>query len=548
MGATDTQRLLAKLASLGKSDDWVHDAVWALRTSNDDVKLGVLQASKERAVALVDELLKRAGDTTAAYLKACLTPFDGNKLRQGVDLSCLEEPLNPRLPVPWRTADALFNERADLRSLLVSAAEEPQAATAHRLCQHVGGVLTFQPGDGTSDVYTALSTFTVVERTLMLLRDHVPGPHIRMDRNGTDTSRATGERLRPDFMCWVDGALLLKGEETAPEADMGAAVEQLRDRLSVAWDEGLLPGVQPPCMLGYAAAGHKLQFFCIKRLGGASKPLVRVWPISCVMDLRTPVGRAGALNATCNAYRLMAGFAMSLTAVRPCRALGEVVKCGGSSVTLLQGFVRKTIRQFTTHHAAYATFELLQAVYAAVSKPEHRSSIVQACGPGSDGGPALHRAADDDDLPTYVVHLAPVGAPVSGPPGTERELAQAVRGALTGLAALHSEGFVHRDVRWPNLVKLPDDGRWLLVDLEHAGREGDDCSQPPYPLRHWGSDTLAPNGAYTAASDLKMLAQQLLAAVPFRLGGQGSDLRQRLCDGAVSAADALRHEWFELHA
>ncbi len=48
---------------------------------------------------------------------------------------------------------------------------------------------------------------------------------------------------------------------------------------------------------------------------------------------------------------------------------------------------------------------------------------------------------------------------------------------------------------------------------------------------------------YTAASDLRMVAEQLLESLPFALSGQGEDLRVKLLGGQLSAASALEHPW-----
>lgn len=221
------------------------------------------------------------------------------------------------------------------------------------------------------------------------------------------------------------------------------------------------------------------------------------------------------------------------------------------------GFVRKAIKPFRKKHAKYASFELLCEMYqriweadpsritqaaeaaAGAAADPSRHAVVQACDDQGPRLPTLDQQADE-----YVVHLAPVGVPCHRPPDTERALARAVHGVLCGLAVLHGAGFVHRDVHWRNVICLQAQDRWLLIDLEHAGREGCDCRREPYPLRHWTRRTLEADGRYTAASDLRMVAEQLLEDLPFRLSGQGKDLRAQLLGGGFhSAASALDHAW-----
>lgn len=64
---------------------------------------------------------------------------------------------------------------------------------------------------------------------------------------------------RPAFMVWVKKALLFKGQEKAALGDLRLAVDELTSHTTEAWASGLLPTVQRPCMLAYAAAGSRIQ-------------------------------------------------------------------------------------------------------------------------------------------------------------------------------------------------------------------------------------------------------------------------------------------------
>jgi serine/threonine protein kinase len=44
---------------------------------------------------------------------------------------------------------------------------------------------------------------------------------------------------------------------------------------------------------------------------------------------------------------------------------------------------------------------------------------------------------------------------------------RALRDTARALAALHAKGWVHRNVRWPNILQL-DDGGFMLIDFEYA--------------------------------------------------------------------------------
>ena len=101
---------------------------------------------------------------------------------------------------------------------------------------------------------------------------------------------------------------------------------------------------------------------------------------------------------------------------------------------------------------------------------------------------------------------------------------------------------MHRDVCWDNLIEVLDGSGWLLIDLERAGRAGTVCTGSGFPLRHWGDGVLERDGSYTPASDLVMVAQQLLAEVS---DGNGRQLHAQLLARQLPSAEAaLQHPWF----
>jgi len=63
------------------------------------------------------------------------------------------------------------------------------------------------------------------------------------------------------------------------------------------------------------------------------------------------------------------------------------------------------------------------------------------------------------------LNLSPIGARYLP---QESELKVCFQAVLEGLAYLHSKGFVHRDVRWPNILRVSA-ARWILIDYELVG-------------------------------------------------------------------------------
>jgi hypothetical protein len=67
------------------------------------------------------------------------------------------------------------------------------------------------------------------------------------------------------------------------------------------------------------------------------------------------------------------------------------------------------------------------------------------------------------------LHVSPVCLSVQ--PKTEAELKSATKAVLTALTALHTEGLVHRDIRWDNVLRSRS-GHWLLADFKEAETAG----------------------------------------------------------------------------
>ena len=63
---------------------------------------------------------------------------------------------------------------------------------------------------------------------------------------------------------------------------------------------------------------------------------------------------------------------------------------------------------------------------------------------------------------------------------------------LEALEALHSLGFVHRDVRLDNIMLGPGNSGWFLVDLDEAAAMHETSQQAPWP--HWTLNEEAKRG------------------------------------------------------
>ena len=122
-------------------------------------------------------------------------------------------------------------------------------------------------------------------------------------------------------------------------------------------------------------------------------------------------------------------------------------------VEFFPGYVKKPI----PHSSMYMTTTEFEELYHAiwVEKPASIINLYKLPTPGRHSTSLL---------------LTSIGYPAS--PSTIDELKLAVKDSLSGLQWLHTKGFVHRDVRWPNITRKAD-GLFLVIDLELAGKEGE---------------------------------------------------------------------------
>ena len=122
-------------------------------------------------------------------------------------------------------------------------------------------------------------------------------------------------------------------------------------------------------------------------------------------------------------------------------------------------------------------------------------------------------------------------------PRTESSLKAAARDICNGLRWLHSKGFVHRDLRWGNII-AEEGGSMRIIDLEYSGKAGD---VPPTTLLQWPP---LPGGQYTTKADMLCLCSMLSQFAG--LGGELlKDFLGQLAAG-ISAEDSLKHPWLDV--
>jgi len=127
-------------------------------------------------------------------------------------------------------------------------------------------------------------------------------------------------------------------------------------------------------------------------------------------------------------------------------------------------------------------------------------------------------------------------------PTNEDDIRMMTKSLLAGLSSLHNGGYVHRDIRPPNILYVPDapEGyNYVLIDFEHAGFDGEEFKDL---LTDWDNGTLEADNTYTSLSDMYQLGNMLRNSGLVK-SGVGQDFVTKLIGKDMTAEQALNHEW-----
>jgi serine/threonine protein kinase len=133
-----------------------------------------------------------------------------------------------------------------------------------------------------------------------------------------------------------------------------------------------------------------------------------------------------------------------------------------------------------------------------------------------------------------------------------QEVKSAIKSVLTCLNYLHSNGFVHRDIRWANLIRqyyFHEDGsvescRFLVIDFEFAERDGEDMLINNYMFAH-----VVPYGqSYHSRHDLILVGKLVKVWANYnskQLDTDANDFISMLNQHNSNASNALTHIWLQ---
>ncbi len=288
------------------------------------------------------------------------------------------------------------------------------------------------------------------------LDDLAPSLFLQSSLNIADTSGVTEAGERPDLCVWVRGALLLKAEFKRELEDMEMAKEELVANMRI-WNPVALRGL--PFLPCFVAAGNLLQFYAIMPPSGKSN--MKLCVASKVFNMETATGCLSIIRASLNMMRVFKCLRERLPLTVPKLFFRQLRGQDGSSIEIRDDCVIKYC-----HPAPDEVYKCLQY--------EDKSSL-----------PCAVTVVTGRLMQNGIARLQIRPVCVEKLPSTVEELRISLRCVLSALCAFHERGFVHRDVRWPNVLK--DRDTWLLADFELA-----DFAGSPVPAKAIASAFLPP--------------------------------------------------------
>ncbi|CAG8694214.1 13878_t:CDS:2 [Funneliformis mosseae] len=370
--------------------------------------------------------------------------------------------ISPTQPIEVRE-QVLDSDLAKLKKYIIRS---PQVSIPE-LCRLFDGAITSpSPSGSVANRHITWDLLVKIPLEVVSSLFHIK---IICDRDKQDLSTATIRLKRPDLFGWLKSALVFKGEEKEALEDIAKAEHELLNKAKL-WNPLYFGNLQ--YIFAYVAAGNFIRSLNIK-------------VVSQDFDLSLVVDRILTVVTSINITRCLLHFIPQIPTNMP-YPLYSVIKRGTCEITFLEDRVTKKIRNFETEYN-FSTFNDLKNIYA---KSANESHFIQAVVP-----PHIKNS-------TYTVELSPLG--INRCPQSLQELKRAIKCVLEALVVLHRSKYVHRDIRWDNVIQSSTNSMdWILNDLEHAGKEG----PVTYRLEWWPNGVGPNQGPYDFKCDLYLVGE-----------------------------------------
>ncbi|KAL7685709.1 putative protein kinase [Plasmopara halstedii] len=301
-----------------------------------------------------------------------------------------------------------------------------------------------------------------------MIRDLLDFVFVNARRERDTNHHSSTAKQRPDFMFFLNEVCVFRGEEKQPAVDMQIPRLELSEKLI--WSYGIIP-----YLFGYAASGYKIQLFAMVRAGDGltNVDTIRIGSF----DLERIADRFRMVLALLNLCLLFPAIAEA------CPDSGrneymDIYCCKGVVVRLNPTSVEKVF-------LLEKDIDQLELIYRIIKNADvpHVDRLIK-----------VKRS-------TKTATFEPCGMMVK--PSNLLELFVALRFVLEALIVLHRELVIHRDIRWPNVIKRRDCDAWFLIDFADAA-----ISPQHFPNgEHLTNEEHAPEifvsgGTHTTAVDL----------------------------------------------
>jgi len=267
---------------------------------------------------------------------------------------------------------------------------------------------------------------------------------VRMDRNTTDSSRTTEEKKRPDFLCYINNFLLLRGEEKKDSSGYADAVHELSEKLK-SWNTVIFGRLN--YIFGYVLAGEIFRLFAIGPGG-------KIEEISNMLDLQKRSDRFDLFFLLVNLARVIKTILYRIPITS--HPLYQPIRSSdGCTIEIRENVV---VKRFSVSNMVYdKRFEFLKGLYVALSQ----NSV--SCVPKVKD---IRKTRDQTEF-GRIIELTILTHGCKIMPKNLDELLIALKCVLSALDGVHTLKYAHQDIRWPNILYVSD-SYWILIDFENA--------------------------------------------------------------------------------
>jgi hypothetical protein len=268
---------------------------------------------------------------------------------------------------------------------------------------------------------------------------------------------------RPDFSMFIDKFLVFVGEEE-PNADQrNDAYTQLKKLFGPTKKISSLMIGNNPFLFGYVTYGSQVELFCFDRCTNIHNLA------SFDINNRSSDGLRLFISII-NVARCLAAYRINFkrTELSDIDFFTQIKRHRGASVTCFPFGVLKRYKPHVRNFS-YEEAGNMYEIYTHMmnNKNEYSNAIqcVQISKPKecSSGSGSISENFD--------LSFSPLCVPVT----SERlsnvtEIIKALRSVLNVLVNLHKYGYVHGDVRWPNIMYDVDENKYLVIDFDNGGK------------------------------------------------------------------------------